>query len=139
METTMTNGAIYAATKPMDQLLQEKLPVRTAFKLARVAKALGDAVEPIEATRMSLLRKYRDSKVKGQLIVNPNSEEYEKFMEEMDVLFTETTTFEFEGPVALPDLVASTCDKCHHNNNRPLQIEPGILMALAKFVTANED
>jgi hypothetical protein len=33
--------------------------------------------------------------------------------------------------VRLPDMIAGTCDKCHHNMDVPFMIEPAILIPLA--------
>jgi len=36
--------------------------------------------------------------------------------------------------VKLPEMVAATCDKCHHNMDKVLEIEPAILLSLEKFI-----
>jgi len=37
-------------------------------------------------------------------------------------------------PVTLPEKVAAVCDKCGHNMDRLLEIEPATLILLEKFV-----
>ena len=67
--------------------------------------------------------------------VNENifSKDFAKFMGEMNELFSQEVEVVFDK-VKLPEKVAGTCDKCSHNMDRMLEIEPNVLMALDKFV-----
>ena len=57
-------------------------------------------------------------------------------LEAVEYVYEETIDFgKLEVPVKLPEKVAATCDKCKHNMDKALEIEPAILLLLEKFVT----
>lgn len=84
---------------------------------------------------MGLVKKYgeADKDNPKQINVDPESENFPKFAEELGELFAQEVEVIFDK-VKLPENVAATCDKCGHNMDKMLEIEPNILMALEKFV-----
>ena len=154
----LKNGEIFNAKEPLGKLMEAKFPVKTAFALAKMARKLDEAVQDIEKVRQGLFQTYGapDPKNMTQLRVDqtiplvdekgeaqndpegtpvmiPNPK-WSKFMEELGELFSQEVEVVLES-VALPEKVAGTCDKCGHNMDKPLEIEPTTLMALEKFVT----
>jgi len=125
----LTNGEIFNAQEPLKRLLAEKLPVKDAFKLAKLAKKLDDQLLAINQTRQGLFKTYGDLdptqqnyRVKpyiddgnGKAIENPK---VAKFREEMEELMAIETEIVFSA-VELPGT---------------LEIEPRDLMMLEKFV-----
>ena len=125
----LTNGEIFNVQEPLKRLLAEKLPVKDAFKLAKLAKKLDDQLLAINQTRQGLFKTYGDLdatqqsyRVKpyiddgnGNAIENPK---VIKFREETEELMAIEMEIVFDA-VELPDT---------------LEIEPRDLMALDKFV-----
>jgi len=125
----LTNGEIFNVQEPLKRLLAEKLPVKDAFKLAKLAKKLDDQLLAINQTRQGLFKTYGDLdptqqnyRVKpyiddgnGKAIENPK---VAKFREEMEELMAIETEIVFSA-VELPGT---------------LEIEPRDLMMLEKFV-----
>lgn len=130
----LDNGEIWGANGALQRLIQMPFSVKTSYQLAKLVKKLTPQLEVIDEVRNSLIRKY--GKREGrQLAVSPNDEEnFPKFTEEWDQLMEEEIEIAIE-PVQLPEKIASTCEKCHHNMDKSLEIEPAILMPLIdKFI-----
>jgi len=136
----LTNGEIYRAREPFAELMRQKLPLRAAYGLAQLASKLGEQMRVIEEVRSGLIRTHGkpDPDNPKQIRVAPDSENFSKFMGEMNELFSQEVEIVF-SKVELPEKVASTCDKCNHNMDRLLEIEPHVLVTLSKFVTIKED
>ena len=129
----LNNGEIFMAREPLGKLLSEKFPVKVSYGLAKLANKLNNQLKVIDDTRNSLVAKHGKHDAAGQVSVDLKSESYGKFMEELTELFNVTVELDIEK-VMLPEKVAATCDKCSHNMDRPLEIEPNALMQLDKFV-----
>ncbi|KKN62200.1 hypothetical protein LCGC14_0514790 [marine sediment metagenome] len=131
----LTNGQIYQAKEPLQSLMEIKLPVRASYNVAKLAIKLNDKLRAIEETKNGLIKKYgKPGKDKpGQIEVHPDSEGFMPFVTEMNELMLVEEEVVFTK-IQLPESVTSTCDKCSHNMDRPLEIEPSILMALEKFI-----
>jgi len=129
----LTNSDIFVAREPLQTMLEQKFPVMVSYKLAKLTNKLAEQLKIIEEVRNGLVKKYGEKDEKGQISVKQEGESFNKFVEE----FTELMNHEVEvviEKVKLPEKVASTCDACHHNMDKLLEIEPKILMALEKFV-----
>jgi len=153
---TFTSGEIFAAREPLTQLMQIKWPMGVSFKLAKLAKTIQDELRVIEELRNNLIKEYGTpdeanpnqitvptiieklddkgevvmEKDKPVMVPNPN---FAKFLDEVGELMAQEVKMVAEK-VKLPEKVASTCDKCNHNMDKALEIEPSILMLLDKFV-----
>lgn len=158
----LANGDIANAKMPLSRLLKERFPIRVSYNLAQVVQTLKDQTATIEQLKDALIKKHgaplenmpslfeinetikrtdKDGKVvedgKGNPVMMDNPA-YPLFIEEMTELLAKEVSIDFgttNVPVKIPEKVASTCDKCHHNMDREIEIEPGIMLALAKFVT----
>ena len=153
---TFTSGEIFAAREPLTQLMQIKWPMGVSFKLAKLAKTIQDELRVIEELRNNLIKEYGTpdeanpnqitvptiieklddkgevvmEKDKPVMVPNPN---FAKFLDEVGELMAQEVKMVVEK-VKLPEVIASTCDKCNHNMDKPLGIKPAILMLLDKFV-----
>ena len=132
----LTNGEIFNAKEPLGKLLQERLPVKTAFALAKLAKELSDRVVAIETVKEGLIQTYGepDPDNLNKVSVAPAMKGYSKFMEELGVLFSQEVEV-VVTQVVLPAMIAGTCDGCGHNMEKALEVEAVTLMLLDKFVT----
>ena len=116
----LTNGEIFNAKEPLQELIKQKFPVKVSYGLAKLAAKLDDQLQVIEKVRQGLITTYgeKDSEKPTQIRVDPQSEGFPKFAEEMGELMTQEVEIVFEV-VTLPDT---------------LEVEPAVLMALDKFI-----
>ena len=119
------NGEIFAAKKPLEELLQEKFPIKTAFGLATLVNTLNGHLQNIESVRSQLVRKHgkEDTARAGQFSVDKNGPAFDAFAKEMNDLF-EIEVEVAARKVELPDTVAG----------KPLEISAASLIALERFV-----
>ena len=113
----LTNGEIFGAREPLQKLMEEKLPVKVAYGLAKIAHKVDEQLKVIEQVRQGLIKTYGKEE-KGQIKVDPESENFQKFVEEFNELMEQEVEMVFTK-VTLPET---------------LEIEPQALMALEKFV-----
>jgi len=121
----LLNGEIFASREPLEKLTGKELPVKVSLDLARVANKLNAEWQTIDRVRIGLITKYgkADKENPQQIRVDPEGENYPKFVEEINELMGQETEVVIEK-VKLPQEV----------DGKPLQIEPNILMALEKFI-----
>ena len=129
----LTNGEIFQAKDPLQSLMEIKLPVRVSYDIAKLAIKLNDKLRAIEETKNGLIKKYGEPGEKGQIVVKPESENFIHFVNEMGELMLVEEEVVFTK-IKLPGKVTSTCDKCSHNMDKNLEIEPKTLMSLEKFI-----
>ncbi len=151
-----TSGEIFAVREPLSQLMQQKWPMGTSFKLATLAKTIQEELKVIEDLRNALIKEYGVAdeanpnqitvptiieklddkgkpvieKGKPVMVANPN---LAKFLDEVSELMKQEVKMVVEK-VKLPEMVASTCDACKHNMDKVREIEPAVLLLLDKFV-----
>lgn len=113
----LTNGEIWLAKEPLNKLADMKLPVKTAYAIAKMASKLNDQLQVIEAVRIGLIRKYGVQEGKNWN-VKEDSENWPKFMNDFDELMKQKVEVVVEK-VKLPDNI---------------EIESKVLIALTKFV-----
>lgn len=116
----LTNGEVFNARVPLEQLSALKFPVKTSLALVKLAQKLQEFFLPVDKVRDGLIRQYGESDPENPQLtrVKPDSENWGKFITEMQELLSQEVEVVFET-VALPE---------------ELEIEPTILMALSKFV-----
>jgi len=141
---------------PLGILMQQKMPIGVGYKLAQLAKTIQPDLAVIEGLRNALIKEYGvadevnpqqitvptiieklddNGKVvmvdgKPVMVVNPK---FTKFLNEVNELMAQEVKMVVEK-VKLPEKVASTCEKCHNNMDKALEIEPAVLMLLDKFI-----
>ena len=152
----LTNGQVLATRQPLATLIAAKFPVRVSYNLAKLAQKLNGQMKIIEDVRNELVKKWGEKNERGQVSIpqfvdkkdaegkpvldekgkpvqEPNPG-IAKFSEEFAQLLEEEVELDIKEKVKLPEKVACACDKCHNNMDRPLEIEPNILMALDLFI-----
>ncbi len=130
----LKNGEVYSAYLALDRLSAEKLPVRVSFGLAKLSVQLEPIFKVIEKTRIAALKLYGVENQGNYSIIGAAKENRDKFEAELDELFGQETDIGEFIKVKLPEMVAATCDKCHNNMDKSLEIEAKIMAALDKFV-----
>ena len=131
----LNNGEIFMAREPLQKLMEQKFPVMVSYKLAKMVSKLNEQQKVIDDVRNGLIRTYGkpDKDNPQQIAVPPESKDFDKFVGEMNELFAQEVEI-VSDKVKLPEKVAATCDKCSHNMDKMLEIEPKVLMALDKFI-----
>ena len=116
----LTNGEIFRAKEPLKKLMDERMPVKVSYGLAKIANKLNVQLMIIENVREGLVKTYGkpDERNPSTFRVDPVGDNYLKFIEEVDELMAQEVEIVIEE-VTLPDT---------------LEIEPSILMALDKFI-----
>ena len=129
----LQNRDIFLARQPLQGLANMKLPIKSAFAVAKLANVLNDPLRIIDEMRNKLIEEYGEKNEDGQMQVKTDSEQFGKFMAEVNELMDQEVDITFEK-VKLPEKIAATCDACQHNMDKTIEIEPAILMALEKFI-----
>ena len=129
------NHIIYLAGNTIQRLGEVKLPVRTSLAVAKLTIKLVDAQKPIEQVRKDIVKEYLPLKKDDKGVDIPLTEIQQKELEaKVNELMEEETDLDQKDKIKLPEMVSSTCDKCHHNMDKPLEIESNILAVLEPFL-----
>ena len=137
----LTNADILTAQPSLNKLMEKKFPVRASMALVKLNTALSTPFKEINTVRESLIKKHGEDLGQGNIgLTAPNNPEnkpqspgWNAFVLEFNELMEAKVEVEFI-PVKLPEHIAATCDKCSHNMDRLLEIEPIILASLEKFI-----
>lgn len=80
-------GQLVNSMEPLNNLLAEKMPISTAFRLSSIVKKVQGVLEDYDKLRGELIKKYgKDDKIE------PTDKNWEKFVKEMnELLATEQT------------------------------------------------
>ena len=130
----LKNGEIFDAWNALNKLTPDgtKFPVKVSLGIVKLRTKLRDFYNEIEEVRSGLNRTYGEKK-NGKIKVEEDSKNWPKFVEEIEELMNQEVELVIDK-VKLPEKVGGTCDKCSHNMDKMLEIEPSVLMALEKFV-----
>lgn len=110
---------LVTAQQGMGELMAVKLPVGVSFRLARLARVIGDEVKLIYSERDKLIRKYGATDEKGNASIKPESANWSAYTTDVNALFAQELPIDVE-PVELPATV---------------ELSGGALLALYKFIT----
>ena len=79
-------GIIVGSNEPLAKLMTSSVPISTAFRLKEVLKKVQEVLSSYDETRKELIEKYgKDGEIE------PNSKNWQKFVDEMnELLMTET-------------------------------------------------
>ena len=94
-----TNAQLFGLQEPLKELAKVDVPAKVGIRIARLIRLIQREVEPINDVRNKLIGKYGE---KG--VVNAESPNWEKFVQEHSELMRDTRKVEFEK-VVLPDEV----------------------------------
>lgn len=116
----LTNGEIFNAKEPLGKLLTERMPVKASYNVAKLANKINDQYKIIDQVRLGLINKYGepDPAMPKRKVVNQTSENFQKFVEDMNELMMQEVEIVFDE-IVLPE---------------DMEIEPSTLMALYKFI-----
>ncbi len=115
----VTNGEIRLMKEGIGRLSAMKLPVAVSFKLAKLANKVDEEFQAVETVRLKLVNQYGVKGENGVVdIKGAAPEEQEKFWIEFLELLNQEVELDFK-PIKLPET---------------LEVEPSILMPLAKFI-----
>ena len=134
----VSNGVILQALPALDALGSNRLPWNVSLQIAKLKKELKDLAEPIEETRQKLIGQYAQKDADGKQKITEDGKgifltDGVAFQAEQKALMDETVEVK-SAKITVSATVASTCDKCNHNMDKPLEIEPNILEALIDFL-----
>lgn len=120
----LLNGEIFGAVSSLNAIVEMELPVRTSLSLAKLIGKLNESFQAIEKVRIGLVNKYGESDPKTRQVgVNPEHENFPKFLEEYNELMSQSTEIVFDI-VKLPQEV----------DGKPLLIKPALMISLSKFM-----
>ena len=120
----LTNGEIFNATKTLEELFTMELPVRTSMSIAKLSTKLSELFQSIDKVRNGLVTRYGAMDIKtNQLSITPESENWSKFISELNELMAQKTELVFDK-IKLPQVI----------EGKPLMIKPSSLAMLGKFV-----
>ena len=126
----VTIKEIINGIETMDGLMQEALPSRAAYQVAKIAKAMSDEYKFFEEARLKLIKKYGKKDESGELIVDEKNQ-YTVPKENMDEFtkeFNELTTSKVELLINPIDLDSLYCD-----------LTPTQMMNLMPFIIDHND
>ena len=134
----VTNRTILQALPALEGLGSNRLPWNVSLQIAKLKKELKDLAEPIEETRQKLIGQYAQKDADGKQKITEDGKgifltDGVAFQAEQKALMDETVEVK-SAKITVSATVASTCDKCNHNMDKPLEIEPNILEALIDFL-----
>ena len=122
-----TNAEIWQAKAALDEMLKERLPVKTAYWLAKLARKASEQIRDIDAGRVKLIKDYGSTDEAGTVSVSRTSERWPEFEAEFNELMAEVV--EFEG---LP------MEKISLPSDNGLCVSAATLLALEPFVAVAE-
>ena len=127
----LTNGEATYAREALGKLLKVKLPAKTAYKVARLAREVDQAVQDAERVRMGRLDQLGQHNEDGSLAMDergavlfPDDASREEFAEFYRALMAETT--EYRWMITVEELGLTS-------------VEPGDLLALGQLLVADEE
>ena len=124
--------AIYEAYPMLVRLARMRLPVRASVDAATIIKKLTPAYEVLSGEGNKLIKQHgtEDPKTK-QIGVRVGTASMDKYEADLKVMLEGEWDEDLSiKKVKLPDVIAGSCDKCHHNLDIKFLIEPEILVPL---------
>ena len=94
----LTNAEILNVKEPLQQLVKEKLPIKTSLALLKLGRKLDEFLIPAEQVRDGLVKTYGepDEANPNQIGVKPDSPNWKKFMEEYAELLAQENEVVFD-------------------------------------------
>lgn len=118
----VSNMEVWQAREPLQTLLSEPWPVKTAYWLAKLARKIGDQYAVIDQVRVKLITQHGTQNETGQIAISPESPNWPQFAAEFNDLMAITVEIPLNR-IVLPDA-------------NGLTISPAALLALEPFVSA---
>ena len=129
----LTNGTIFSAKEPLNQIISLKFPWDIAYEIAEIIISLNEQLEKIEMVRLSIVKKYgkEDEKEKGKVSISADSPNYFQFIDEYNALMLKKVEVNIQK-VKIPKKVFK--EACEGKT-----IEPSTIVALKSFVEICND
>lgn len=133
MKLRLTGAQLRAAAEGIDEIGAKELPAGVAFRIARLARGLRDAVEDVGATELKILERYMERDAAGKPVPGSDDEgnpkpgtvrisDAEQFEREMQALLGAETELDVQ-PLALAELEAAD-----------VRVAPRTLLALGELL-----
>jgi len=120
----VTIAEVYNSKGSLIELAKIKMPVKTSLAVAKLIKRLDEHYVPAKEVEDRLIAEYgtvaTDGPNKGKLVIKPGDENWPKFSPEYAELMAQEAEIVMT-PILLP---------------AELEVEPGILIALERFLRA---
>ena len=111
---------IVNAYPKLAEIANKEMPIAESYHFARALSALKAEFDHYETKRHELIRKYGDEDDSGLIRVKPNTDQHNKFIEEINDLLEVEVDVKFD-PINVKNINAD--------------LQPSVLMGLDKFVT----
>ena len=111
-----------------------KFPVQSKTKLIGLIAQLNKTIKPVDKERQVIYKKFTNKFDDKGMKIRPTDKEQDAMQIEIDAYLEGEIEFDFKEKITLPKMISSTCDKCHHNMDKPLEIESNILAILEPFI-----
>ena len=116
----VTNGEVWQAREPLQSLLREPWPVKTAYWLAKLARKINEQVAVMEPVRVGLIRQYGTTDEKGQVSIKPGDPRWDEFVPAFDELMAQ------QEDLGIDKIILPASDE--------IRVTPAALLALEPFV-----
>ena len=67
-------STLIGCTDALNELIKKPLKIRTAYKIARLAREIQRELDLFNATKTALIKKYGEQDENGNLIINENND-----------------------------------------------------------------
>ncbi len=129
----LLNVDLYSSREALQKLAEVGLPIKVSFQLAKLIIAVQPTLTAIETLRYKLVQKYGAVDEEDPRRMQVPMTKMDAFNDEFDELLGQTVEIDIQK-IKLPENVSSTCDGCGNVTEKPLELEPTILVLLDKFV-----
>ena len=102
-------STLVECTETLNELIQKPLKIRTAYKIARLAREIQKELELFETTKVSLVKKYGELDENGNPVILENgnykikNESSKEFLAEYQDMLTQKISLNIE-PLSLEEL-----------------------------------
>ncbi len=121
----VTNGDIWQARGPLQEVLAVKWPIKTAYWLGKLGQEIDRHYGLLDQMRVKLVQQY-GTEGNGQFTISPESPEWVQFATEMNELMMIQVEIPYERIILPPRI-----DK---DESKAPEFLPATLMALDPFV-----
>ncbi len=129
----LLNADIYASRDALQKLAEKELPIAVSFQLARLIIEVQPTLTAIETLRYKLVKQWGTADEDNPGKIQVPEDKLSDFNNTFDELLGQSVEYDIDK-IKLPENVSSTCSGCGAVTEKPLEIEPSILVLLDKFV-----
>lgn len=122
----VTNAEVWLAHEALPKLCQMGWPVKVAYRMAKLARKVGDIRRDIDKVRIDLITRHGKAGEHGQISVTPDCEGFTAFAAGWNELMAEETEISGVEMIVLPTDLGT-------------QVATETLMNLMVFVTIEDE